>query len=73
MIEVATPKELGGRAAAQSVVHWKSAEGPQSLATPSPTKAVMDLSEHFGGEVPELRVIRPSLEDIYLSMIGDSQ
>jgi ABC-2 type transport system ATP-binding protein len=73
MIEVATPKELGGRAAAQSVVHWKSAEGPQSLATSSPTKAVMDLSEHFGGEVPELRVIRPSLEDIYLSMIGDSQ
>jgi ABC-2 type transport system ATP-binding protein len=73
MIEVATPKELGGRAAAQSVVHWKSAEGPQSLATPSPTKAVMDLFEHFGGEVPELRVIRPSLEDIYLSMIGDSQ
>jgi ABC-2 type transport system ATP-binding protein len=73
MIEVATPKELGGRAAAQSVVHWKSAEGPQSLATPSPTKAVMDLFEHFGGEVPELRVIRPSLDDIYLSMIGDSQ
>jgi ABC-2 type transport system ATP-binding protein len=73
MIEVATPKELGGRATAQSVVHWKSAEGPQSLATPSPTKAVMDLFEHFGGEVPELRVIRPSLEDIYLSMIGDSQ
>jgi ABC-2 type transport system ATP-binding protein len=73
MIEVATPKELGGRAAAQSIVHWKSAEGPQSLATPSPTQAVMDLSEHFGGEVPELRVIRPSLEDIYLSMIGDSQ
>jgi len=25
----------------------------------------------FGGEVPELIVTRPSLEDIYLEMIGN--
>jgi ABC-2 type transport system ATP-binding protein len=73
MIEIATPIELGGRSKAQSVVHWKSAEGPQSLATSSPTKTVTELAQQFDGEIPELRVLRPSLEDIYLSMIGDSQ
>ncbi len=73
MIEVASPKDLGGRATAQSVVHWRTAEGPQSLATPSPTQTIAELAQQFDGEIPELRVLRPSLEDIYLSMIGDSQ
>ena len=26
-----------------------------------------------GGELPELRVTRPSLEDVYLDLIGDSR
>jgi ABC-2 type transport system ATP-binding protein len=73
MIAVATPKDLGGRATAESVVHWRTTEGPQSLKTPSPTKTVTELAQRFGGEIAELRVVRPSLEDIYLSMIGDSQ
>jgi ABC-2 type transport system ATP-binding protein len=30
------------------------------------------LSSHFAGEVPELVVSRPSLEDIYLEMIGET-
>jgi ABC-2 type transport system ATP-binding protein len=29
------------------------------------------LSTQFSGEVPELIVTRPSLEDIYLEMIGN--
>jgi ABC-2 type transport system ATP-binding protein len=32
---------------------------------------VSKLSTHFGGEIPELIVTRPSLEDIYLEMIGN--
>jgi ABC-2 type transport system ATP-binding protein len=71
--EVATPHELGGRATAQSIVRWSSAGGPKELATTTPTKVVSELAAQFGGEIPELRVIRPSLEDIYLSMIGDAQ
>jgi ABC-2 type transport system ATP-binding protein len=31
---------------------------------------VSSLSTRFNGEVPELIVTRPSLEDIYLEMIG---
>jgi len=31
---------------------------------------VSSLAARFNGEVPELVVTRPSLEDIYLDMIG---
>jgi ABC-2 type transport system ATP-binding protein len=30
---------------------------------------VGELAARFGGEVPGLQVIRPSLEDVYLSLI----
>ena len=29
----------------------------------------MELAKKFNGEIPELTVTRPSLEDIYLTMI----
>jgi ABC-2 type transport system ATP-binding protein len=31
------------------------------------------LAERFAGEIPELTIRRPSLEDVYLSMIGMSE
>jgi hypothetical protein len=34
---------------------------------------VAELASRFGGEIPELAVTRPSLEDIYLAMIGHAQ
>jgi hypothetical protein len=34
---------------------------------------VAELASRFGGEIPELTVTRPSLEDIYLAMIGHAQ
>jgi ABC-2 type transport system ATP-binding protein len=36
----------------------------------NPTSVVSRLTTQFGGEIPELSVTRPSLEDIYLKMIG---
>jgi len=35
-----------------------------------PTALVAKLAAEFNGEIPELTVTRPSLEDIYLEMIG---
>jgi ABC-2 type transport system ATP-binding protein len=32
---------------------------------------VRDLAGRFPGEVPDLAVARPTLEDVYLRMIGD--
>jgi ABC-2 type transport system ATP-binding protein len=41
------------------------------VETATPTEVVKDLAGKYGGEVPGLQVIRPSLEDIYLKMIGE--
>lgn len=73
MVEVATPRDLGGRATATVRVSWIVPEGLRSLETNSPTQVVAELAARFEGEVPGLTVTRPTLEDVYLSMIGASR
>ena len=70
IIEVATPAELGGRATSLARVSWDEAGYTHEEETSNPTALVAKLSAQFNGEVPELRVTRASLEDIYLEMIG---
>ena len=38
----------------------------------TPTALVAELAARHGGEVPGLTVTRPTLEDVYLKMIGHS-
>jgi ABC-2 type transport system ATP-binding protein len=72
VLEINTPQKLGGRSTATARVSWaEPGDGRKSLETATPTQVVAELSQRFGGEVPELAVTRPSLEDVYLSMIGD--
>jgi ABC-2 type transport system ATP-binding protein len=72
IIEISTPALLGGRANAQATVSWSEGGVSKSEATDAPTAFVKALSERLGGEVLDLSIHRPSLEDIYLSMIGAS-
>ena len=72
IIEVSTPAELGGRATSQATVSWRDGDTVKSERSDNPTALVSKLSSHFAGEVPELVVSRPSLEDIYLEMIGET-
>ena len=71
IVEISTPTELGGRATAQATVQWRDGAQVKLEKTDNPTALVSKLSADFGGEVPELIVTRPSLEDIYLEMIGN--
>ena len=71
IVEISTPTELGGRATAQATVQWRDGAQIKMEKTDNPTTLVTKLSTQFGGEVPELIVTRPSLEDIYLEMIGN--
>lgn len=71
IVEISTPTELGGRATAQATVQWRDGAQIKMEKTDNPTTLVSKLSTQFGGEVPELIVTRPSLEDIYLEMIGN--
>lgn len=67
IVEVATPATLGNRQNALATVKWRDGEAESE----NPTDFVKELSAKYQGEVPELQVIRPSLEDIYLKMIGE--
>jgi ABC-2 type transport system ATP-binding protein len=70
ILEVSTPALLGGRANASATITWREGGIQKSEASDTPTEFVKNLSARLGGEIPELSIHRPTLEDIYLSMIG---
>jgi ABC-2 type transport system ATP-binding protein len=70
IVEISTPADLGGRATSQATVQWRDGDQIKSEKTDNPTAVVSSLAARFNGEIPELVVSRPSLEDIYIEMIG---
>ena len=70
MLTVDTPAELGGRAQQRATVSWREDGVVRTVATAEPTAEVARLASRFGGEVPELVVQRPTLEDTYLRLIA---
>ncbi|MER7270536.1 ABC transporter ATP-binding protein [Micromonospora carbonacea] len=71
VIEVAPPKLLGNRQESLATVSWRTPDGvPESAESATPTALVAELAARYGGEVPGLTVTRPTLEDVYLTMIG---
>jgi len=65
------PGELGGRQDAPARVSWLGPNGWERTETGTPTALVRHLEASFGGEVPGLTVTRPTLEDVYLRLIGE--
>jgi ABC-2 type transport system ATP-binding protein len=72
LLALDTPDRLGGRMAHRARVRWADGAGSHEEVTDSPTRFVTDLAARYGGEIPELQVIRPSLEDVYLGLIGEA-
>lgn len=70
IIEVSTPGNLGGRNNAKARISWIEDGVRQEIFTDNPTLEVSKLATKFAGEIPELTVTRPTLEEIYLSMIN---
>jgi ABC-2 type transport system ATP-binding protein len=71
LIAIDTPRSLGRRDSALATVTWRTPEGAwERLQSATPTAVVADLATRFSGEVPGLTVTRPTLEDVYLEMIG---
>jgi ABC-2 type transport system ATP-binding protein len=73
IIEIATPATLGGRHLSKATITWKENERMQSKISANPTFDIQELSKTFNGDIPELTVTRPTLEDIYITMIGASK
>ena len=70
VVAVGEPASLGGRQTQDAQVSWDVPGGRRAVQTATPAKVVAELAAQFDGEIPGLTVIRPSLEDIYLELIG---
>jgi ABC-2 type transport system ATP-binding protein len=70
IVETGTPAALGGRADAMATVSWQAEDGQRSAATDAPTRFITELTRRYRGEIPGLSVTRPTLEDVYLNLIG---
>lgn len=70
IIETSTPANLGGRATSLARVQWEENGVMREEFSAEPTGVVTRLSQKFTGEIPKLSIVRPTLEDIYLTMIG---
>ena len=70
LVALDTPAKLGGRMAHRARVRWADGTGVHEETSEFPTKVVTQLAAKYGGEVPGLQVVRPSLEDVYLSLIN---
>jgi ABC-2 type transport system ATP-binding protein len=70
LVAVDAPARLGGRQEAGVQVRYRENGEIATVHTDAPTKVIGELAARFGGEVPELTVTRPTLEDIYLKMIA---
>jgi ABC-2 type transport system ATP-binding protein len=73
LVQVAVPALLGDRETAPAVVSWTEDGARRTTETATPTAFVRELAGRFPGEVPDLAVARPTLEDVYLRMIGEAR
>jgi ABC-2 type transport system ATP-binding protein len=64
---------LGGRHTGVARVSWTEDSATRTQETESPTSLIGELATRLGGEVPNLTVTRPTLEDTYLSLVDDSR
>lgn len=71
LVEVAPIDELGGAGARVPLVRWRDRDGaPREARTERPAELVATLARDLGREPEGLEVVRPSLEDIYLDLVG---
>ncbi|GGN70991.1 ABC transporter [Streptomyces albiflavescens] len=65
------PSALRERFGTEATVEWTEPDGtPREERTDTPTRTVAELMHRFDGEIPGLRVSRPTLEDVYLRLTG---
>lgn len=66
-----SPSALRSSLAGTARVRWLEDGVVQEQATEWPTEFVGGLMQRFDGEIPQLAVVRPSLEDVYLELVSN--
>ncbi|HEV7565185.1 MAG TPA: ABC transporter ATP-binding protein [Microbacteriaceae bacterium] len=72
LVDMGAVDEIGGAEARIPIVRWRDAGGVHEERTHEPAAVVARLYAQRGGELHDLEVIRPSLEDIYLELVRDA-
>lgn len=62
---------FGGEAARVPIVSWVEDGMPRQERAGEPLAFATALAARLGGPPAELQIVRPSLEDVYLAMVGD--
>lgn len=70
MVDLAPIDEIGGRDSRVPLVRWLENGERREQRTDTPASVVTRLVARLGGEPEGLEVIRPSLEDVYLDLVG---
>ena len=70
MFDIGPIGEIGGRDARTPIVRWLEHGVVRDERTDAPAALVAHLMQRFGDEPEGLEVIRPSLEDVYLDLVG---
>ena len=71
LVEVAPPGELGAAIRRQATVRWLEDGAVREVRTEAPGAVLRDLlAGSVAGDIPGLTVTRPSLEDVYLELVG---
>jgi ABC-2 type transport system ATP-binding protein len=73
IVALDTPELLGGRQSQEATVKWTEDGAARAVKTSQPSQLITQLIARYGGEVPELEVTRPTLEETYLRLIGEEK
>lgn len=71
LVDIGPIDAIGGHNARVPLVRWRQDGVVHQERTTEPTALAARLYAEAGGEVPGLEITRPSLEDIYLDMVGN--
>lgn len=71
LVDIGAIDEIGGREARTPLVRWTDAAGRRhEMRTPEPGLAVASLVAEAGAEPRDVEIVRPTLEDVYLTLIN---
>ena len=73
LVDIGAIDEIGGAEARVPIVRWHEADGTaREERTHTPGTLVAAIVERIGREPAGLEIVRPSLEDIYLELVGEA-
>jgi ABC-2 type transport system ATP-binding protein len=70
LVDIGGIDDIGGAQAKVPIVRWRQDGVGHSQRTTEPSALAARLYAETGGEVESLEISRPSLEDIYLDLVG---